>query len=185
MSKLSAHQKIALSHLDVSQRELMGDDVGIHHLSLQMASKFKIELTEAILDATVERTIEGASTLTITVLDRDRKLLRSGRLATKTDIKIDGLWFRLVSVEKNGDNLILTFEDREIAVLRTYANKLKAGGQLRQSDFASRDQITRAQFVLRLIREVKEFKIPWVIPELELIQPLEEDKQNVQPLGGN
>jgi hypothetical protein len=183
--KLSAHQKIALSRLDLTQRELMGDDVGITHLSLQMASKFQINLTEAILDAQVERTIEGASTVTITVLDRDRKLLRSGRLAKRTDLKIDGLWFRLVSVEKNGDNLILVFEDREIAVLRTYATKLKAGGQLRKADYAARDQITRAQFVLRLIQEVKEFKIPWVIPELEIIQPLEADKQGSQPLGGN
>lgn len=178
-TKLSGRQKLELSRLHLTQQELMGDDVDIHHVKLQIKNAFRVEITDAITDAEVERTVEGASTLSITVLDRDRKLLRSGRLAKNTDVKIDGLWFRLVAIDKNDDQLTLTFEDREIAVLRSYASIIKATPK------TSRHNVTRAQFVLRLIKEVKEFKIPWVIPELERIQPIEEDKQGSQPLGGN
>ena len=53
-----------------------------------------------------------------------------------------------------GIELTLTFEDREVAVLRTYDSW----------KIASRDKVTRAEFILSLITEVKEFKIPVMIP---------------------
>lgn len=168
--KLSARQKLDLSRLKLTQLELMGDDIDIHHLKLQLRGVMG-DITEAITAADVERTIEGASTLTVKVQDQDRLLLRSGNLTARTDVKVDGLWFRLVAINKDGDELTLTFEDREIAVLRTYSKIIKA------TSSTSRTVITRAAFVLRLIREVKEFQIPWVIPELEQTQPIEEDKQ--------
>jgi murein DD-endopeptidase MepM/ murein hydrolase activator NlpD len=98
------------------------------------------------------------------VEDRERILLKSGKLSSRQDIEIDGLFFRLASVEKNGSLLTLTFEDREVALLRTYDKPIK------QSLATSRQKITRAQFVLRLIREVREVKIPYVVPELNAKQ---------------
>jgi hypothetical protein len=183
-TKISARRKLELSRLHLSQQELLGYDIDVRTIKLHVGRTFGVNLAEAMTDATIERTVEGASTITLHIFDRDRRLLRSGKLAARTDINIDGLWFRLVSVNKQGDNLQLTFEDREIAILRTYHTHLKAGGKIGGIDIGDRSNITRAQFILRLIREVKEFRIPWVIPELEVIQPLEENKQNSQPLGG-
>jgi hypothetical protein len=140
-------------------------DVDFSDLYLALNHK-DINIAEAITDITVERTIEGASTVTVEVFDRDRALLRSGRLSARNDTEIDGLYFRLVSVRKTGDTLELTFEDREIALLRTYAKPII------QSPKTSRGKITRAQFVLRLIKEVKEVKIPYVIPELNVVEPI-------------
>jgi hypothetical protein len=97
------------------------------------------------------------------VSDPDRQLLNSGLLGNGLDVEIDGLWFRLAAVDKQEDELTLTFEDREIAILRTYATW----------KIARREHTTRAEFILNLIREVREFSIPFIIPELHVIQPIE------------
>jgi hypothetical protein len=178
-TQLTARQKLDLSTLKLTQKELMGDDIDINHINLQIKNVFGVDIAGAITAGSIERTIEGASTLNLDVFDRDRKLLRSGRLAARTDVRIDGLWFRLAAVNKESDTLSLTFEDREIAILRTYFSIIKA------SAATARQRTTRAEFILRMIREVKEFRIPWVIPELDVVQPIEEDQQTKQPLGGN
>jgi hypothetical protein len=121
-----------------------------------------VSLETDITDCDIERTIEGASTLTFKVNDHDRGLLKSGFLGARVDTELDGLFFRLVKVAKTGNDLSLTFEDREIAILRTYNKFIKA----------NRDKTTRAEFVLRMIKEVKEFQIRSFIPELHEIQPI-------------
>ena len=149
----------------------MGDDIDLSDLYLAL-NHTDINIEEAVTDVTVDRTlIEGASTVTVEVFDKDRALLQSGRLSSKNDIEIDGLYFRLKAVRKNGDVLELTFEDREVALLRTYAKPIK------QSLKTSRGAITRAQFILRLIKEVKEVRIPYVIPELNIVQPIDGGSQ--------
>jgi hypothetical protein len=145
----------------------MGEDIDLSSFYLIMKGASGIQAIEAITDASVERTIEGASTLRVVLFDRDGSILRSNRLHSRNDVQIDGLWFRLVKVEKSGKMLTLTFEDREIAVLRTYSKPIK------QSAATDRNKVTRAEFILRLIREVKEFKIPVHIPELHKDQPIE------------
>jgi cell wall-associated NlpC family hydrolase len=141
----------------------MRDDLDLHKLLIYLKSKIKFDAVDRVTQAEITRTIEGASTLMLTLVDPDRSILRSGLLSNKLDVEVDGLWFRLVKLEKNGDLLDMTFEDREVAVMRTY-NKLK---------FAHRTKVTRSEFVLNLVREVKEFKIPVVIPELHILQPIE------------
>jgi hypothetical protein len=111
---------------------------------------------EAIIDGRITRTIEGASTVELTVNDRYGYLRKSGRLGNAVDIKLDGLWFRLVKVVKSGNNLTMTFESREVAILRTY-NKFRASAW---------GQLTRTRFAQILVREVKEFHIPFICPEL-------------------
>jgi hypothetical protein len=145
------------------QQELLGEDVGIDKLAVYLSSQIRFDLGDRIVDASISRTIGAASVLSITINDYDRGVLQSGYLYNKLDVQIDGMWFRLTGVDKSGDELTLTFEDREIAVLRTY-NTWK---------MASRKNVTRAQFVLNLINEVKEFKIPYVIPELVTPQLLQ------------
>lgn len=164
-TKVTAVQKLERSQLSphTVQRELMGDDLDLESMLVYLKSKIKFDAIDRVIDVNVERTIEGASTVEVVLNDGDRAILRSGLLNNRLDIEMDGLWFRLVKVAKQDDHLTLTFEDREVAILRTY-NKLK---------IAKRENATRAEFVVNLLREVKEFKIPYVIPELHKVQPIQ------------
>jgi hypothetical protein len=161
-NKKTARDKLDLSSLRPDQLQGMGD-VDLADAVLKIKNKVGLDVIGKLTDATMERTIEGASTLTLSIVDDDRAVLKSGRLKGKVDIEIDGLWFRLAKVRKQGKNLTLTFEDREIAILRTYFKKR----------IALRSQMTRAEFILQLIKEVKEFTIPYFIPELHVVQPIE------------
>ena len=176
--KTTAVQKVERSQLSQKsvQRELMGNDVDLEKLLVYLKSKIKFDSIDRVKDINIRRTIEGASTVTVTLIDPDRAVLRSGLLNSKLDIELDGLWFRLVKVEKEDDELDLIFEDREIAILRGH-NKLK---------IAHRSQTTRAEFVRNLIRETdKEISPPIavVIPELHKIQPIE--KSTDLPFAGS
>lgn len=163
---ITARRKLELSRLNPAtvQREAMGEDVDFAKFVVYVSSIVQANLNELIVAASINRTIEGASTLTVVINDYDRTVLRSGLLREKVDVEIDGLWFRLTTVDKNDDELTLTFEDREVAILRTYV-KWK---------IVQRSKMTRAEFILSLIREVKEFKIPIVIPQLHKVQPVED-----------
>lgn len=172
-SRPTAVQKLERSKLDSNERqqELMGEDLDVQKLRFYLQSRLKFEAADRLVGAKALRSIEGASTMTITVNDYDRAMLRSGLLSSKLDIEIDGLWFRLRQVKKSGDNLILVFEDREIAVLRKYSKKI----------WAARSTTTRAEFVYRIIREIKEFRVPVEIPELRRIQPIEKAEDDLMP----
>lgn len=163
--KATAVEKLRASVLRPTQLEMLGDDVDLRDLYLALNHK-DIDIEGAVLDVVVDRTIQGASTVTVTVEDRDRVLLQSGRLSARNDIEIDGLFFRLASVQKSAEILTLAFEDREVALLRRYNKPIK------QSLSTSRQKLTRAEFVLRMIREVKETKIKYVIPHLTKVQPI-------------
>lgn len=152
-------QKLELSHLD-SQRELLADDVDLTQLSFITRNLPPLRFDELVVDGEITRTIEGASTVQITINDGEGIIRDSGRLARAVDIKLDGLWFRLVKIQKSGVNMTLTFESREVAILRTYNGRRTVGwGKMRRSRFA---QI--------LVQEVKEFKIPFLCPDLEALK---------------
>lgn len=116
----------------------------------------------AITDGQLERTIEGASTLSLTLHDPRRALIRSGIFSRMVEVRLENrLWFRLVKVAKSGDDLNLTFEDREVDMLRRRNRPRKA----------NRRNVTRAQFALSLIREVRP-RMAYRIPELRQRQPI-------------
>lgn len=171
MSKpISARRKLELSQLTAKaiQQEGMGEDVDFKKFTAYVSSIVKVDdLKDRITSAGILRTIEGASTLTVGINDYDRKVLRSGLLVEKMDVNIDGLWFRLTTVDKTGDDLTLTFEDREIAILRTY-NTWR---------IVQRGKMTRAEFIYSMLKEVKEFNFVLgkncIIPELHTVQPIE------------
>jgi len=164
----TAREKLRPSVLRETQLELMGEDVDLTKLYLKLNHKaVGFNIVEAVTDVNIHRTIEGASTVDVTVEDRDRTLLNSGLLSSRNDIEIDGLYFRLVSVRKDGPELTLSFEDREVSLLRLYNKPIK------QSLKTARTRVTRAEFVLRMIKEVKETKIRYVIPELHKQQPID------------
>lgn len=168
--KETARTKLQESHLRLDQQELLGEDIDLDKFYVKIAGATGIRLIDQVLSADVERTIEGASTLTVTVEDADGSLLNSKLLHNRCDVNIDGLWFRLVKLGRQSGVLTLTFEDREISVLRTYQTPIK------QSKKTSRNKgVTRAEFILRMIKEVKEFDIPYVIPDLHKTEPVEKD----------
>lgn len=149
--------RVARSQLVIPQMEGLNPDINLQTFKLEMRNKLGISLETALTDATIDRTIEGASTLTVPVDDDiARTIQRSGFLGRKIDVNVDGLWFTLVGLTKQQRQLSLKFEDREINILRYYTKFIKA----------DRDKLTRAQFILRMIQEVTEEKIPWVIPQL-------------------
>jgi hypothetical protein len=171
---ITARRKLELSQLDPKalSTEGLGDDLDLKKFTLYLSRQIRVNLADRITAAEINRTIDGASTLIVAIDDYDRQILRAGLLNNRLDVQVDGLWFRLVKVEKDEANEIkLTFEDREIAILRTYQDKkLKHRPPTHQ---AKRERATRAEFVLSLIREVKEFNIPWSIPELHVVQDIE------------
>lgn len=163
---------LIISKGQVTQQELLAEDIDIDEFKIiiQNAVQTNKDIGDRIVSAEVTRTIEGASTLEVGVSDQDRTLWRSGNFASKLDVNIDGLWWRLAKVEKAGDLITMTFEDREIGILRTYTGFIPP---------TSRASITRAEFILRLLNEVKEITIPYVIPELHDPQPVYNRNQEI------
>lgn len=134
-------------------------------------SKAGLDIADSLLSAKVLLTIEGASTLTLTVHDPARCIERSALLDKDGDgrldsvlVVVDALRFRLASVTRNDDSIDLLFEDEVWALLRAHRGPLSA----------SRGSMTRAEFILKMIREIKTRRIPWYIPEKGKKQPREQ-----------
>jgi hypothetical protein len=141
------------------------EDVGLDAVVLLAVDKQLkgkgVDVASRVTDGTIDRTMTGASTLTLTIEDERRDLLRSGLLTYTLDLQLDGLWWRLVKVTKQGDQLSLTFEDRVVAYLRQITTPRKA----------TRSSMTRAEFALSIVREVRQGEpIPFVCPELHVVQ---------------
>jgi len=114
-----------------------------------------IALDESLLDWGLRLTVEGATQLVVTIFDPGWELLTSGlfdvdddgRFSQPLEVKFDTeepLWFRAVAVEPDDSSLTLTFEDREIALLREADRRLVARSS----------EVTFPQFAARLIRSV-------------------------------
>jgi len=181
---LTARQKMELSKIPQQklQREMMRDDLDLERMVIYLKQMILFDAVDRVIDVNVTRSIDGASTIQVSLNDYDRTILRSAAINSKLDVQIDGMWFRLVKVtrEVGSDTLEMTFEQREIAVLRSYPKLTTPGHKntaddavLVQPKIAHRKSTTRAEFILNLIREVKEFNIPVVIPELHRVQPIE------------
>ena len=138
------------------QIEFLHDTIPTDELRLVTKGRTFL-LSESIIGGDVNRTIDGASTLKLTVSDYYSRIRNSGMLGNEVDIKLDGLWFRLVAVSKTGYDLELTFESREVAILRTYNKKRVVGW----------GKMSRARFVQILMNESPQTRlIPFVCPEL-------------------
>ena len=111
-----------------------------NHVGLDM------DLASSITDGTIERTMDGASTVSVTVHDAHRILLGSDLWKYTLEVELGGLWWRLVHVSKQGDDLILQFEDRVVAWMRRKKDPLKV----------SRNKMTRAEFIRKMINEIKQ-----------------------------
>jgi hypothetical protein len=144
----------------------LAHDVDVGALVLQLtagAFSSKQRVDQRVTGGTIERTMQGASTLTINLDDGNRELLRAGIFDQQVDLQLDGLWWRLVKVSKQGDALTLTFEDRAVSLLRAITKPRKA----------SRAKMTRAEFALSIVREIKTGGgIPFICPDLHTVQKI-------------
>jgi NlpC/P60 family len=174
LDTVSAGAKLSQSRLS-DQLELMRDDVDLSSLQLIAAGRPSLDVLAAVTAGSVARTTLGASTLTVILEDRDNRILTSGifgsdltllqrdtsllktgiEFSQPVDTRIDGLWFRLVNLRSSGTRLTLTFEDREVAVLRSYP---PPGDPSTFKVFAA-SRMTRAAVMQWLIREAKELDI--------------------------
>lgn len=149
-----------------SETELLGQDVALRELVLNVLKEGlpDIKVDGSIISGEVNRTIRGASEVTVTVHDQGRHIVRAESLRAPkgslraVDIQIDGLYYRLTKLQKQGDDVVLVFEDRWVSYLRSLRGPRKA----------SRATITRAGFILQLIRSIKPGKIPVKIHPSEL-----------------
>jgi murein DD-endopeptidase MepM/ murein hydrolase activator NlpD len=122
--------------------------VGVDALRLN-GGRFSADLVAGLTDATVERSIEGASTLTLTIRDVHRTLLKSGIFGQRSTVQVDRFSFELAQVKKGGHDLTLVFEDLPVAALRRHDKPLKVAA----------GQMTRVAFVKRLISEERWIKV--------------------------
>lgn len=122
-----------------------------------------VAFSDAILNMALEETKAGASTLTVTLADYKGDLLRSKIIKGKVTLTWDNLPMTMVKVEKGDRQLILSFEEEAVNVLREYDKPKKA---------TRKAGMTRAMFVRSLITEVKGPSIPYKIPEINVRQPI-------------
>jgi len=152
----------------------------------------------AIVSMEIERTIEGASTVTIVLRDpnarlfsREQNRMRDSKLpkykqnpvpvdeawrpidiptliGRAVEVHLDGVVFRLTKVSyiHSRNELTLVFEDRIVYWLRH-----KGGKGI--GKYALRKNVTRAEFILALLREVKAERVPFICPDLHVKQQVE------------
>lgn len=130
--------------------------------------RFRSKVSDAILEANLRRTIEGASTIELTLADDKRELLTRPIFQTQFDLEIDNLWFRLQAINDGGDDLGLTFEARDVNRLRRKTGHLKA----------LRKDMTRAEFILLMVRELKHPAVPFFSPQLHVVQPIRSRREH-------
>lgn len=88
------------------------------------AAKSSLFLQEALTaEPLLTLTINGASTLTLTLDDTDRILMASEALTTRSWATVEGVNFEFVKVGKSADAITLTFEDAIASALRREKQK--------------------------------------------------------------
>ncbi|HUB99254.1 MAG TPA: hypothetical protein VMS11_05465 [Solirubrobacterales bacterium] len=146
---------------------VQGIESSLNEMVLKDGREFALEIGGAILPTpTLTRTISGSSSLTLSIHDPDLDFLQSSLAATKLDAVVDGLWFRYVSAELDPPQISLTFEDREVAILREKKGPVS---------FYRKD-MTRAEFVVHLVRTALP-RAPIFCPQLHVVQPIETKRQ--------
>lgn len=140
-------------------------DLGLDSLHID-GEKLDADVAAAVISADVERTIEGASTLRVTLHDAHRRIVESGLLSSRATTQLDGYAFELVQVRKSGSMVETTWEDLAVAALRRHKEPIKV----------EPDTTTRVEFARRLVAAE-----PWI----ELVAPVESERTKVELTQGN
>lgn len=118
-------------------------DTVLTEMQLVGTTKATDVLTALTAPPVLTRTMDGASTVEMTVQDWDRTLLRAGVFSSRVWTVVDDVVFELVKVTKTGDRLTLTYEDAIVAALRRRKDPLSIPA----------GSTTRAEVVARLASE--------------------------------
>ena len=137
-------------------------DLDVQRMKLQGDKATAADMRRSITSGELQMTIEGASTLTVKVRDYTRALLNSALLQTEAYVNVDNIEYSLSKVTHTDNELTLIFEETAVHLLRKYKKPKKA----------NRDNTTRAQFIRSMVTEVKERKIAFNCPEVNLKQPV-------------
>ncbi len=165
MSNTSAKKKPA-------ENRVQGIESGLSDLTLHDGRELAVVVGDSILKTPkLKRTIGGASSISLSIDDPDGEFVQSSLLGEKFEAELDDLWFRLQSVDSDEPVLNLTLEERAVAKLRELKGPKKVYAKRGQPD-----EVTRAEFVISLLREVKP-AIPFYCPELHKRQPIEKEAQ--------
>lgn len=154
-------------------------NIDVEHFLVDSTHNLKInmDLAKNIIAGNITRTMDAASTLSVTVHDPDKILLSSALWDYSLDVEMNGMWFRLVQTSKDGDDVTLVFEDRVIAWMRSKKKPLKV----------SRGSMTRAEFVQKMVKEIEAdnkagFPLHFFSPELHKKQPVASADKQVDDL---
>jgi cell wall-associated NlpC family hydrolase len=124
----------------------LSSDVVVGNFAINGQS-FDLVVSGAIVTAQLDLSMTTASTFTLTLHDPDRVILNSGLFSEKAVVNFGStaLSFSLVSVNKQGTVLTVTFEAYVVAALRTATGAITtAAGQMTRTDFA-RYLVTQVQ----------------------------------------
>lgn len=120
-------------------------DTGVERLRLR-GKQLSAQVGASLESAHLTRTIEGASSVVLTVGDPDYELLHSDLFSQRVAANLDGLVFELAGLNKAGTTLTTTLESGLVADLR----RKRGPGPV-----ARAGTTTRTNFARRLVSEVK------------------------------
>jgi hypothetical protein len=145
------------------------DDLTIRAAGRSVKDHLELEVGVSVIsNPKLTRTIYGASSVELEVLDPERRLLRHSLVSEKWDAEMDGLHFRYPGgLTKSGDILTLTLEDRWIALLR------EKEGPKRVVRGQGAHQMTRAEFIKMLVEEACGKGLRFFCPQLHVQQPID------------
>jgi hypothetical protein len=163
------------ARLQDAQQAALSHDSQIARLGLRPVQRSipGLPVVDRIIEATATLTIEGASSVDLTLEDPDWEIEQSGILTLGGDgrlktleITLDGVVYRLVQGhrDRGDDRVRLTFEDRVAALLKEHRD------DPRKPMTASRGSMTRAQFIGRMVAEVRVVDIPYYSPDKNIKQ---------------
>lgn len=118
-------------------------DVDLARVRLR-GQRMDMRVEEAVTEADLERTIDGATSLTMMLRDPERDIIGSKTFSGRVALSLDDLAFELSRMSKNEDTLTLTFESKVVAKLRRERGLL----------VAKRGTTTRTAFAQRLVKKV-------------------------------
>ena len=116
-------------------------------------------VSSAVIDIIVQRTMDGASNVTVQLADPDRQILNSGIFSFSDVLTLDGMNFCLVQWQKEGDQLQIVFEAAVVYDLRKQTGAI-----------ASTTSTDLSGFIAQLVRAVPEATL--VCEQTPLIKPI-------------
>ncbi|HEX5375058.1 MAG TPA: hypothetical protein VFW48_02765 [Solirubrobacterales bacterium] len=152
---------------DPRNHRVQAIDKNIGDLVLKGGEQLRVKVGGAILPTPTLKRGTGNSSIELIVHDPKLRWLKLELASEKWDAQIDGLWFRYLGTSKQGKQLTLRFEDRDVARLRDLEGPKKVYARRGQ-----KNETTRAEFIVSLVRELKGPKLKVVCPQLHDKQPI-------------